>query len=73
MLVFLSRSTTVIIALLLWKYVMSRKQRRSYPPGPKPLPLIGNLLDFPMQDVANVYVEWGKKYNSESNNVVVHS
>ena len=69
--IFLSRSITVVVALLLWKYVTSRKQRRSYPPGPKPKPLIGNLLDFPIQDVANVYVEWGKKYNSESNNVIL--
>ena len=64
--VFLPLSITVV-SLLFWKFVTSRTQRRSYPPGPEPQPLIGNLLKFPTKDVANVYIEWGKKYNSESN------
>jgi hypothetical protein len=65
--VFLSFSITLIIALSLWKFGVARKERRSYPAGPKPLPLIGNLLHFPTKDVANVYLEWGKKYNDELN------
>jgi len=64
--VFLPLSITVV-SLLSWKFVMSRKQLRSYPPGPEPQLLIGNLLEFPTKDVANVYIEWGKKYNSELN------
>lgn len=66
---FLSLSIIVFIALLLGKYVTSRKQRRPYPPGPKPKPIIGNSLDLPTTDLPNVYVEWGKKYNSESNDL----
>ena len=62
---FLSLSLTVFVALLLRKYVTSRKQCRPYPPGPKPRLIIGNALDLPTKDLANVYVEWGKKYNSE--------
>ena len=57
---FLFFSFTVIIALSLWKFRVARKQRRPYPPGPKPLPFIGNLLDFPTKDVANVYLEWAR-------------
>jgi hypothetical protein len=63
---FLSLSITVFIALLLRKYVTSRRQP-PYPPGPKPKPIIGNALDLPTIDLANVYVAWGKKYNSKLN------
>ncbi|KDR69754.1 hypothetical protein GALMADRAFT_77060 [Galerina marginata CBS 339.88] len=35
-----------------------------YPPGPKPKPVIGNLLDLPMTYAAQQYFAWGKKYNS---------
>jgi hypothetical protein len=66
---FLSLLITVFIALFLRKYVMSRKQSRLYPPGPKPKPIIGNALELPSKDVPNVYIEWGKKYNSESDDL----
>ena len=62
-----SLSIAVFVALLLKKYVTSRKQYRPYPPGPKPKPFIGNALDLPTDDLADVYIEWGKKYNSKSN------
>ncbi|KAF9477123.1 cytochrome P450 [Pholiota conissans] len=39
-------------------------QRLPYPPGPKPKPIIGNLFDFPTNDLAMRYHEWGQKYNS---------
>ena len=58
-------SITSSVALVFWKYVISRKQQRSYPPGPKPKPIIGNLFDLPTKDLANVYLEWGRKYDSE--------
>ena len=53
-----------ILSFLLRKYLMSRKQRL-HPPGPKPKPFIGNALDIPTEDVANAYIEWGRKYNSQ--------
>jgi hypothetical protein len=65
----LSLSITVVVAMLVGKYVTSRKQHRPYPPGPKPKPFIGNALELPSQDIANVYIEWGREYNSESNNL----
>ena len=63
----LSLLLAVFFALLLKKYVASRKKHLPYPPGPKPKPFIGNILDLPTDDAPNVYIEWGKKYNSESN------
>ena len=65
---FLSLSIIVFVVLLLRiQYVSPRKQHRPYPPGPKPKPIIGNVLDLPTKDLANVYLGWGKKYNSEPN------
>ena len=62
---FLPLSIAVFAALLIGNYVTSRK-RKPYPPGPKPMPIIGNVFDFPTEDIGNVYLEWGKQYNSES-------
>lgn len=34
----------------------------SLPPGPRGLPLIGNLLDMPSEKEWLTFAEWGKKY-----------
>ncbi|PPQ81783.1 hypothetical protein CVT25_013670 [Psilocybe cyanescens] len=57
----------ILAALALRKLadILSSKAKRApYPPGPKPLPLIGNALDFPSEKFAQTYAEWGQKYNS---------
>ncbi|KAG6329312.1 hypothetical protein ID866_9778 [Astraeus odoratus] len=33
-----------------------------YPPGPKPLPLLGNLFDIPSMKPWLTYAEWGAKF-----------
>ncbi|KAF9562107.1 cytochrome P450 [Agrocybe pediades] len=38
--------------------------RPPYPPGPRPKPFIGNVLDFPLVNAAERYADWGKQYNS---------
>ncbi|THH07896.1 hypothetical protein EW146_g9173 [Bondarzewia mesenterica] len=55
----------IVVALFLTKAYLRRRTRNGLPlpPGPKPLPVIGNLLDVPRKQPAwLVYEQWGKKY-----------
>ncbi|KAI0269994.1 cytochrome P450 [Gloeopeniophorella convolvens] len=48
-----------------------RKKRHALPlpPGPRGLPLIGNVLDMPSRNPWLTYLQWSKQYNSD----VVHA
>ncbi|KAI0063359.1 cytochrome P450 [Artomyces pyxidatus] len=54
---------SLIFALLKF-YFSSRRRagRLPYPPGPKSLPLIGNLFDIPSQKPWLTYTKWAKQY-----------
>lgn len=65
----MSFSHPLSILVALWGavtiYIVCNRQLRSrypLPPGPRPLPLIGNLLDLPLKDEAATYNAWAKKY-----------
>jgi hypothetical protein len=53
------------LSVLAWKTLTKPKVNARglpLPPGPKPLPLIGNLLDLPTGEVWKTYREWEKLY-----------
>jgi len=54
----------VALALLALKFVKRHRLRLPLPPGPKALPLIGNLLDFPIEHSWLTFEKWSKQYSS---------
>ncbi|KAJ3512864.1 hypothetical protein NLJ89_g3271 [Agrocybe chaxingu] len=57
-------SCLAALALVLLLASLSRK-KRPVPPGPRGLPVLGNLFDIPKKESWQVYLDWGKQYNSE--------
>ncbi|KAI0044341.1 cytochrome P450 [Auriscalpium vulgare] len=53
-----------LAGFILRSYLAARKRARGLapPPGPKPLPLLGNILDIPKTQPWGTYTEWGRKY-----------
>jgi hypothetical protein len=68
----MSSTTTVLltcvgvpICAFLLKSIYGQKRRYPFPPGPTPKFLVGNALDFPVNDLHKTLEEWGRKYDSE--------
>ena len=59
-------------ALSLFAYVLrtfhadrSRRGKLRYPPGPRGIPLLGNLFDIPQRAPWETYTRWGKQYGTQ--------
>lgn len=53
----------ILIALAaVWIIASRKRQRHRYPPGPKGLPIIGNVFDVPMENGWVVYRDWARQY-----------
>ncbi|KAK0436558.1 cytochrome P450 [Armillaria borealis] len=56
---------SITLVGLLFAWHLFRRTRRStaqFPPGPRGLPLIGNLLDMPSQKEWLTFAKWGERY-----------
>ena len=45
-------------------YSRGKQKKLPFPPGPKRLPVIGNLLDMPIDAQWTTYKRWGKLYST---------
>jgi hypothetical protein len=54
-----------VVILFLWLFVFNRKTNPGglpFPPGPKPLPLVGNIFHLNTAEPWLSYTAWKKKY-----------
>ncbi|KIJ20113.1 hypothetical protein PAXINDRAFT_166256 [Paxillus involutus ATCC 200175] len=54
------------VGLYLVKQLVTKKNPAPFPPGPKGLPLLGNLADMPSVKPWLTFTEWGQKYGDIS-------
>ncbi|TFK84330.1 cytochrome P450 [Polyporus arcularius HHB13444] len=60
--------TTLCVFSSLWLWARSRRTRHlPHPPGPRGLPLLGNLFDVPTPQAFpwETYLRWGRQYHSD--------
>lgn len=58
---------SLAVALYLYSFRLRSKQRiLPFPPGPKGLPIIGNLLDLPAKNEWLQYHKWSRQYGQLS-------
>ncbi|KAL3874625.1 hypothetical protein ACJMK2_037611 [Sinanodonta woodiana] len=54
----------LVVCIILYTFVLSRSPK-NLPPGPKPLPVVGNLLDFPSgRQVYKDFLKYREKYGN---------
>lgn len=53
---------TVVWFLAIWLVRGNSSSKRQLPPGPRPLPLVGNVFQVPKEKDYILYAEWAKLY-----------
>ncbi len=54
----------LLIAFILVAVVSLNRTRRSLPPGPKGLPILGNIFDVPKEFEWLAYARWSRQYGN---------
>ena len=59
--------------LALWNYKRSQSKASSHhlplPPGPRPLPIIGNMLDVPTENMEQAFYDLTQKYGTKRTSI----
>lgn len=53
-----------VAGYLAWTLGTKSRSRLPLPPGPKPFPIIGNMLDIPQKKEKETYDQWYHKYGA---------
>lgn len=64
---FLVDSCFMVISLAILRFLLARYKSSSEPPrppGPKRVPILGNLLQMPQNRLWEKAVEWGREYGA---------
>ncbi|KIO27713.1 hypothetical protein M407DRAFT_232359 [Tulasnella calospora MUT 4182] len=59
---YLAVGGVALLALCLFVKYRASRQHLRHPPGPRPLPLIGNILDLPKSQFALTWTKFGEQY-----------
>ncbi|KAI0056372.1 cytochrome P450 [Artomyces pyxidatus] len=51
-----------VLLIVIFLYVVEKRERRRYPPGPAGIPFIGNVLDMPKRNIARSLAYWSQQY-----------
>ena len=57
-------AAAILVAVILLNRLFAKKPAGSLPPGPKGLPLIGNMLDMPASHEWKTFAQWGERYGA---------
>jgi hypothetical protein len=60
----ISGAALLLLLVLSWPYLTGSRHALPLPPGPKPLPLLGNLLDVPKHFAWVRYKEWADQFGA---------
>ncbi len=55
---------SVILVLLARRAIHRRKKYARFPPGPSPLPIVGNILDFPRTHLGREFSALSNKFGA---------
>jgi len=55
-----------LAVFILYSLFSQSRRRAPLPPGPKGLPLVGNVLDMPTQQEWKTFAQWGETWGTHS-------
>jgi hypothetical protein len=61
---------SLVVAKAFVRFIDIRKNKPCLPPGPAPLPLLGNVLSIDFKEPWLTYTEWGATYGTWGDSTV---